>query len=270
MSHGRTGTFVEFEPSPSPSASMSIRGMVASSGVFSSEQRGGPPPSAPPSAPRPPTSSPSRSLPSAKQLPVQKKTTKGKGAKRRATNAFLSDPTMELTMAAVKTKQKAQATSSEAPAAELEEVELQMLRGIFAAHDENKDGIINKSQLAEALVSLGFSPSEKLMTKFFLENAKQGKKHWRLDLETFLAAASKHLDSADDCAADVMYLFETFDKSNSGNVTAQVIRHLLHEAVAPTRLSRQETDEFMAYAEVTKNGLRTPVDYESLVDKLMF
>lgn len=173
-------------------------------------------------------------------------------------------------MTAVKTKQKAQATSSEAPAAELEEVELQMLRGIFAAHDENKDGIINKSQLAEALVSLGFSPSEKLMTKFFLENAKQGKKHWRLDLETFLAAASKHLDSADDCAADVMYLFETFDKSSSGKVTAQVIRHLLHEAVAPTRLSRQETDEFMAYAEVTKNGLRTPVDYESLVDKLMF
>ena len=67
-----------------------------------------------------------------------------------------------------------------------------------------------------------------------------------------------------------MYLFETFDKTNSGSVTAQVIRHLLHEAVAPTRLSRQETDEFMAYAEVNRKGLRAPVDYEQLVDKLMF
>ena len=80
-------------------------------------------------------------------------TTKNKGAKRRATEVFVADPTMTT---------KGKNNNS------LEEVELQMLRGIFAAHDENKDGIINKSQLAEALVSLGFSPSEKLMTKFYL------------------------------------------------------------------------------------------------------
>ena len=108
------------------------------------------------------------------------------------------------------------------------------------------------------------------MTKFYLENAKHGAKNWRLDLETFLTAAGKHLDNAEDCAADVMYLFENFDKSHSGMVSAQLVRHLLHEAVAPTRLSRQETEEFMAYAELAKNGLRTPVDYERLVDKLMF
>ena len=180
---------------------------------------------------------------------------------------------MERTIAGVKSKQQEDTKITPTgtnPAAELEEVELQMLRGIFAVHDENKDGMINKAQLAEALVSLGFSPSEKIMTKFYLENAKSGKKSWKIDLPTFLTAASKHLDSADDCAADVMYLFETFDKTNSGSVTAQVIRHLLHEAVAPTRLSRQETDEFMAYAEVNRKGLRAPVDYEQLVDKLMF
>jgi Ca2+-binding EF-hand superfamily protein len=158
--------------------------------------------------------------------------------------------------------------------AELEEIELQMLRGIFAAHDENKDGVINKSQLAEALVSLGYSPTEKLMTKFFLENAKSGKKHWRISLETFLSAASKWLDSADDCSADVMYLFEMFDKTKSGSVSAQVVRHLLHETVAPTRLTRQETEEFMKYSDVGGKGanmrLKTPVDYEDLVDKLMF
>jgi len=258
MSHGRSGTFVELDEDAS---GMSIRGMIGSPSTSM------PPPSSPSTYSsstrlRPNTTSPSTTT------PTPKRTTKAKGAKRRATNAFLTDPTMKTTMTGVKSKQKPAA--NERPAAALEQVELQMLRGIFAAHDENKDGIINKSQLAEALVSLGFSPSEKLMTKFFLENAKHGKKHWRLDLETFLAAASKHLDSADDCAADVMYLFETFDNTNSGEVTAQVIRHLLHEAVAPTRLSRQETDEFMAYAEVTKKGLRGKVDYESLVDKLMF
>ena len=178
-----------------------------------------------------------------------------KGAKRRATNAFMDDPTMKT-------------TRSDEVTGTLEEVELQMLRGIFAAHDENKDGIINKSQLAEALVSLGFSPSEKLMTKFFLENAQRGKKNWKIDLETFLSAAGKWLDTADDCASDVIYLFEQFDKTLSRDVSGQVLRHLLHEAVAPTRLSRQETDEFMAYAEI--GGLRSQVDYEALVDKLMF
>ena len=228
-----------------------------------------------PSSTRPPSSQPTLHLrsslpksPVGKGSPTPKRTTKGKGAKRRATNAFLSDPTMKKTMENVQAKTTPTLTTE--TAAELEEVELQMLRGIFAARDENKDGIINKSQLAEALVSLGFSPSEKLMTKFYLENAKNGKKSWKLDLPTFLAAASKHLDSADDCAADVMYLFNAFDKTGSGNVSAQIIRHLLHEATAPTRLSRQETDEFMAYAEVTKKGLRTSVDYEVLVDKLMF
>lgn len=128
-----------------------------------------------------------------------------KGSKRRATKAFMADPTMK-------------ATVTEDVTGTLEGVELQMLRGIFAAHDENKDGIINKSQLAEALVSLGFSPSEKLMTKFYLENAARGKKNWKIDLECFLSAAGKWLDSAEDCASDVIYLFEQFDKTKSRDV----------------------------------------------------
>ena len=108
------------------------------------------------------------------------------------------------------------------------------------------------------------------MTKFYLENAKQGQKNWRIDLDTFLIAAAKHLDKAEDCSQDVLYLFEMFDQEHTGNVSAQVVRHLLHEAVAPTRLSRQETEEFMSYARIATHGLRTPVKYLDLVDKLMF
>ena len=163
-------------------------------------------------------------------------------------------------------------------AAQLEEVELQMLRGTFAAHDHDKDGIINKSQLAEVLVSLGYAPSEKLMTKFFLENAKSGKKHWRISLETFLSAAAKWLDTAEDCSDDVMFLFQHFDEQKDGTVSAQLVRHLLHETVAPTRLSKQETAEFMEYADVGRlrsrrrgeMDLKAPVEYEALIDKLMF
>lgn len=45
--------------------------------------------------------------------------------------------------------------------------------------------------------------------------------------------------------------------------SGQVLRHLLHEAVAPTRLSRQETDEFMAYAEIGGSRSRTGCDRAS-------
>ena len=186
----------------------------------------------------------------------------GKTAKRRATNAFLDDPTMD----ALRDIQAEYGSEKN----ELDDVELQMLRGVFAAHDENKDGIINKAELAEALVSLGFSPTEKLMTKYFLENASKGKKSWRIDLPTFLSASSKHLENAEDCAADVLYLFSEFDRAEKGTITAQDIRHLLHESLAPTRLSRQETQEFMEYAQIAKHGMNTRVDYMKLIDKLLF
>ena len=268
-------------PSAADSApSLSIRGVMKASGVDPPPRVApppGPPPGAPPSSGRNELSRES-AVPASPAKEKVLTATSSKSAKRRATNAFLIDPTMVDTLQKVKDKADAAKVEEKigmpGSAAELEEIELQMLRGIFAAHDENKDGIINKSQLAEALVSLGYSPTEKLMTKFFLENAKAGKKHWRISLETFLSAASKWLDSADDCSADVMHLFEMFDKEKNGMVSAQVVRHLLHEAVTPTRLTRQETEEFMKYSKVGMQGskmrLKASVDYEDLVDKLMF
>ena len=63
-----------------------------------------------------------------------------------------------------------------------------------------------------------FKFSNILMTKFYLENAARGKKNWKIDLECFLSAAGKWLDSAEDCASDVIYLFEQFDKTKSRDV----------------------------------------------------
>ena len=78
-----------------------------------------------------------------------------------------------------------------------------------------------------------------------------------------------------------MFLFRHFDEQKDGTVSAQLVRHLLHETVAPTRLTRQETEEFMEYAGVGRTGrrrggglagtdLKAAVDYEALLDKLMF
>ena len=49
---------------------------------------------------------------------------------------------------------------------ELDEKTLQQLRGIFAAHDEDRDLMLTKAQLAETIRALGFSPTEDLISKF--------------------------------------------------------------------------------------------------------
>ena len=50
----------------------------------------------------------------------------------------------------------------------MDATELQQLRGIFAAHDEDKDGLLTDSELQESLRALGFIPNDELMRTFSL------------------------------------------------------------------------------------------------------
>lgn len=43
---------------------------------------------------------------------------------------------------------------------------LQQLRGIFAAFDENRDGVLTKEELGNALLSLGINPTQKAIQKY--------------------------------------------------------------------------------------------------------
>lgn len=195
---------------------------------------------------------------------------------RRATQMFMDDPTMKQLFKPVdedveNASVDAHATRRKMKGKRGEENDMQMLRGIFAAFDENKRGRLNKRELSDALISLGFSPTEELMGKFHTENVKQtGKKTWNICLPAFVSAALKHLDSADDCTKDVMYLFEQFDKKLTGDVSAKMVRHLLHETMIPTRLNQQETEEFLHECMGDPTDLSQTLKYEDLVDKLLF
>lgn len=199
---------------------------------------------------------------------------------RRATQSFIDDPMM----ASFQRPQQSSKGGS-APAAgddvkdigrdavdiDKEETDMQMLRGIFAAFDENKNGKLNRRELSDALVALGFKPTESLMSKYYTENLSlTGKKSWNISLTAFVNASLKHLDSADDCTNDVMYLFKAFDTKLSGDVTAKMVRHFLHETIVPSRLSSQETDEFLLECMQNPTDLSEIIKYEDLVDKLLF
>ena len=197
----------------------------------------------------------------------------GRGGERRATAAFLNDPTMQAAIDKLNRDRDLSAPSAGKPnEPELDESELQQLRGVFAAQDDDKDGYLTKRQLKEALLALGFNPTDTLMNKYHKENLARGSNNWKISLPVFLAASSTHLDSADDCSDDIHCLFEQFDPEGKGVVTAGTIRHLLHETLSPTRLSRQEMEEFMDYANLIKKkqGYSTKVRYDDLIDKLLF
>ena len=114
------------------------------------------------------------------------------------------------------------------------------------------------------------------------KNRKRGHAAWKFDFPTFLAASCKHMDTAEDCSEDLSSMFQMFDKHGDGTVTAELVRHLLHEAQAPTRLSTAEVDEFMSYAGLKSRGRgtrkaagkskgkRERVDYDDLIGKLLF
>lgn len=179
---------------------------------------------------------------------------------RRATQSFIDDPKM------LQFVRKNSFASRDK-----EETDMQMLRGIFAAFDENKNGKLNRRELSDALIALGFKPSEDLLQKYYTENLNlTGKKKWNISLTAFVNTSLKHLDAADDCTNDVMYLFKAFDKKLSGDVTAKMVRHFLHETVVPTRLSSQETDEFLLECMEDPKDLSEIIKYEDLVDKLLF
>lgn len=60
-----------------------------------------------------------------------------------------------------------------------DEARLQQLRGVFAAYDEDRDGHLDGEELVNAMLALGFEPSQKALQRFTLASPTQ-----RVDLAT--------------------------------------------------------------------------------------
>ena len=166
-------------------------------------------------------------------------------------------------------------TASDEASGALSERVMQQLRGIFAAHDEDKDLMLDYSELADAVRALGFTPTPELLQRFMERRPHELRSGGLLDLSTFLLVATEQLQSERRFSSDMLELFELFDERRTGTITLSSLRHILHETLTPERLSQAELDEFMEYAGLRKlggygAGLREArVDYNALLDKLM-
>ena len=94
----------------------------------------------------------------------------------------------------------------------------------------------------------------------------------KIDLGSFLAAAHL-LNDAPDCSDEILALQQLVDVGRSGTLPCKDTRHLLHDVVCPTRLSRQELDEFYRCCEVLQGVDKhsdEAVDYHDLIESMMF
>ena len=177
-------------------------------------------------------------------------------------------------------------SAAEKSAQAFTEMEMQMLRGVFSACDADKDGRLTRWELCDCLRGLGFQPTDELLRGFFMEENRRNPAEAQapvrrgarrrggptVSLASFLAA-SHLLNDAQDCSAEVLKLLGAMDEDGRGTLPARSVKHLAHEVVCPTRLSRTEVDELFAQcgelAGIDKNSLAA-VDYAALVEELMF
>ena len=136
---------------------------------------------------------------------------------------------------------------------------LQQLRGVFAAADEDSDGFLTIAELEEALLSFGVMPTDDLIEHFIMLARNDGK----IDLATFMYVFSKTKGSATamkNCSEDVTELFKFLDRPYGAGeneeddglpfrVTPEQIKHVLSEVDVPNRLSKEEAQDFLIYAD---------------------
>lgn len=179
-----------------------------------------------------------------------------------------------------------------------DEARVTQLRGIFAAYDEDRDGVLSSSrELPVALMALGIEPSEKMMQHFSLSSPSGN-----VDLSSFVrvcmskavsTSASSFLGSSSDNKPSTMseptneaettekrieVLFFAFDPSRTGRVSLQVLLHVLAEVDSPTALTVDEIQELLKMTgilnETTMRDPRTlysmDVDYKAFVKHLLF
>lgn len=133
-----------------------------------------------------------------------------------------------------------------------DEARVQQLRGIFAAYDEDRDGLLNELELGSALLALGLEPSARTLQRFGSLSASG------VNLESFvktcMARASGPAPSGGDTTYEsVLSLFRSLDEGGRGRLPLAMLLHVLAEVAAPSALTMAEVQDLLRMS-----GILTP------------
>ena len=131
----------------------------------------------------------------------------------------------------------------------ISEEQLEKCREIFNLYDKDKDGTIDSRELGDIMRSLGTYPSYEEINEMLKEvdTDNSGK----IDFEEFLELFNKKINEL-DTEEDYIEAFKTFDKDNSGLITAKNLVHVM--ASLGERITEEEAEEMIKNADTDGDG----------------
>jgi Ca2+-binding EF-hand superfamily protein len=174
------------------------------------------------------------------------------------------------------------------------------LKSIFLSLDSDNDDLLTRPQLVEAIRLAGLNPRDALIRKYssamsatasdsavfgstdttisqtnaHTQNVAKRKQsvvppvYFKTDLHTFVRVTEAELvNKNNEIEEEMVRLLRQFAEPGTDNISVKHIRHLLHETLAPTRLSVLETAEFLKSSDLLnmKNSMNTKIIDESLM-----
>jgi hypothetical protein len=154
------------------------------------------------------------------------------------------------------------------------------LKSIFLSLDTDNDDFLTRAQLIEGIQLAGLCPRDLLVkkySKFMSESVKEsniflssnigilderenssstnpqkkiiagaGHLHFKTDMAAFISVTSQELSRKRIGIEEELYhLFEYCKEPLTDQISVKQLRHVLHESLAPTRLSTKETNDFL-------------------------
>ena len=141
---------------------------------------------------------------------------------------------------------------------ELDDIAVQELKETFDLFDKDKDGYLQLAEFRKVIRSTGINPSEADFQKMIeLANIES-----KISFKQFLEVIKADV-RGNDTAADMVNFFKTFDETNKGTVSLEVLKECLKS------MGEALTDEeFIEFSKLAKPNANGEIDYRAYCNML--
>ena len=131
----------------------------------------------------------------------------------------------------------------------ISEEQLEQCREIFNLYDKDKDGTIDARELGDIMRSLGSYPSNEEINEMLkeIDIDNSGKIQFEELLDLFIKKINEP-----DTEEDYIEAFKTFDRDNSGLISAKNLVHVM--ASLGERITEDEAEEMIKEADADGDG----------------
>ncbi|OHT10162.1 EF hand family protein [Tritrichomonas foetus] len=131
-------------------------------------------------------------------------------------------------------------------------------KNAFDAFDENRDDLVETSELGKLLRAVGFNPLPEEV-----EDMQEDIDGPTFDFNSFMYIVYRHARECDP-EQELVDAFRVFDKTGSGKLKTEVIRDILRNLKQP--FTEDQINELLGQAQIDKQGC---VKYEDFVKVML-